>query len=391
MLKNLKIFSLVFLAMLFPYIKLGGGVLPTIYFIIFLPCFFYILSNSFKSDDFFLYAFFSISFLAVFIVGIFNGGEYSLRVLFLVFIFIFIYFSAKQILYFCLNSNIGLNQFYLIMINTILINSVLIILLNIGLIDPNVFYSYIETSPTVFTYPIKRYPGLVFDAFSYLSVLNAFTLCLLLDLYFKQKIKSNTYFLISFFVIFIALVLTGRSGILILILFFVFMQTNFNLRVFKITIFMSLIIVGVTLFPWGDFEWIKSWAFNFIINLVLGAEHIDSSVTGVQSLIFYPENIWLGDSTPFIQVKSDLGIIRFFNSLGLLGSSVLLLYYTFLFLLALRTSDKLSIFLVVMLFLLNFKDVYFVSPYGVTFFVLFIVLGRSKSFIHKGICKREFC
>ncbi|WP_139229905.1 hypothetical protein [Marinobacter daqiaonensis] len=319
----------------------------------------------------------SLFFLSVtFTIGLVKGGVFSFRVVELAVYFPIIFLSANTLVLLILK-NYSAASIYIILINSILFNSVFVIFLNLGVLDVVGFYNFVHIDPKVFTYPIQRYPGFAYDSFSYLSALNAFGLCLLLDCSFKRIIKSRLYISVSIIIIAASIVLSGRVGIVIVLLYLFSRLLTFNLSAMKNILIMGIAFFSLTLLDWGSYEWYKDWSFSFLRRIFSGSSQIDSSVSGIVSHhIFLPERLLIGDSIKFSDVKSDLGIVRMINSSGFVGAILYSLYFLFLFVIAVISRSFIAIFFVVMLFLLNFKDVYFVSPYGFNFFLMVVLLSK---------------
>lgn len=367
------IYILMFLGIFFPYINISSVVFPTLVIGFFLPATLCLCRYKLNKDLFFYLIFLCITLGTVYFIASIKGSEYSVRLLTLSIVLFFILYSAKYLVFEGIRSGVGQLGLYNIIINTVLFNSIFIILISLNLIDFTVFYSFIHTNPLVFTYPIPRYPGFAYDAFSYVSVLNAFALCLLLDCFFSKKINFNMIFSLKVTLLFVSLILSGRAGIVVVIIYFLFQLIKFEKRIIYFLIISFCILVFSYFINWGDYEWLKLWAFGFIINIVTGANAVDSSVSGVQSMILLPDNIWVGDSYDFLSVPSDLGFVRAFVSLGLFGIGIFGLFFGYLLYLSIKCKSSFGIFMVCSFLFLNFKDVYFIAPYG-HFFMFFCII-----------------
>lgn len=357
---------LIFLCLFQPYIK-GFSVF---YVIILLPALFLFSDKllKLKVDEFFLI---SAMFLLLFFyaaIGFLKFGIFNQRLFFVFSLNVLMFFVAKIIVeyMFRTESEAYLNK---VVSNAILINSITILILNLGFIKNDFFYSFITTNPLVFEYPIPRYPGFTYDAFSYVSTLTAFGFIFVFRNYFHFQCMSSAKMILFSFVILSSIVFSGRTGI-ILSLFYVVIF--FAISVNKLKYLKFLLIISFLLFfsfsiSWQSYEWIKDWAFGFIEHIFSGEsiKSSDSSVTGVLHSIFLPDDIFFGDFIPFSNVRSDLGFIRVFVSGGIFGLVVTfsLLFLPYLFV-AFKYRSVVLFILTISIVFLNFKDVYLVSPYG---------------------------
>ncbi|WP_340609342.1 hypothetical protein [Xenorhabdus bharatensis] len=388
--ENFHIYSLIFLSLLFPYLNIGNSiVLPTLYPLLFSATVIYLLKYPKKRFSYPLLFLILASIVIVISIGLYKNNEeaISYRLIILFTLLFFIYYTSLYIVNKAKEYSIDQVAFENKIINVIVLNSIIIIMLNLKLMNLDFFYSIIETNPRVFEYPIPRYPGFAFDAFSYVSVLHAFGLCLLIHNFLIEKINFSS-FLFKGIIIFTAIVLSGRAGILIVTLFFIMCSIKLRIR---LLILISICAIGVLTLSYtdlGQYEWIKNWAFGFIKNLLARSDNIDSSVNGVINHIFFPNNFIIGDKISFLSVNSDLGFIRLLVSSGIIGITLFLFYFLFLISLSYKSCDKLVLFFLLSILLLNCKDVYFISPYGVTFFLLFYILSKKHLKIlkidHKG-------
>ncbi|CAJ1881556.1 hypothetical protein HLBENOHH_03132 [Aeromonas dhakensis] len=355
---------LIFLCLLQPYIK-GFSVF---YLIVLLPFFFFKNVLRLKREEFFLVV--SMFVLCAFhiIIGFSNYGVFSSRLLFVFSLNVLIFFTAKVIV-----ENVFKNRteeyFGRVVFYAIFINSIFICLLNTSIVSHDVFYSIVTTNPLVFQYPIPRYPGFTYDAFSYISTLTAFSFIFLLRNYLHFRTITFKKFFVLSVITFMAIVFSGRAGILlsIMIVFLIFLCTKNKVIFFKLAVsFFLLFLISFSL-NWQEYEWVKDWAFGFIFKLFSGSDihELDSSVSGVVQSVFYPKNILLGDGTDFSNIRSDLGFTRLFVSTGIIGLifTVTLLFSPYIYVSLKYKSIPLFI-VSCSLLLLNFKDVYLVSPYG---------------------------
>ncbi|EOE6054293.1 O-antigen polymerase [Vibrio cholerae] len=301
-------------------------------------------------------------------IGFFKSGIFNQRLIFVFILNIVIFLLAKLIVFYFLKNK---NEEYLnrTVLYAITINSFAILFLSLGLISDSVFYSFITTNPLVFEYPIPRYPGFTYDAFSYVSTLTAFGFIFIFRNYFSFKKMTLLSMALYSIITLSAVVFSGRTGValsLCYLVLFLFISKDklrsINFLIISLSIFTIFFTISL-----GEYEWIKDWAFGFIRHIFSGEsiQTSDSSVTGVLHSIFLPERIIFGDMISFSDVRSDLGFIRVFVSSGIVGLIVTFsLFFSPYFLVAFKCRSLTLFILTISLFFLNFKDVYLVSPYG---------------------------
>lgn len=363
----MKTFTLViflFLCLIQPYIY-GFSVF---YIIILLPLVFFWKLYKLQKTEFSLIISMIILIAFNIILGLLKSGEFNQRLIFIFTLNILIFFLSKLIIIYFYDKKTEpyINKTIFL---AIFINSIFIIIINLGIINKDIFYSIIMTNPLVFEYPIPRYPGFTYDAFSYISTLTAFCFIFLFRNYFNFK-KINILQLSFFSLITLAaIVFSGRTGILLtLIYFLLFLILSKNkLSSIKFSLIVIVIVMLSLSIDWYSFEWMKTWAFGFINNILSGdsIKNSDSSVTGVLQSLFLPKNLLFGDQITFSDVKSDLGFVRLLTSSGIIGLLLTItIFYAPYFFAAVKYNSLVLFILTASLLFLNFKDVYLVSPYG---------------------------
>ncbi|WP_342651654.1 hypothetical protein NM449_07335 [Vibrio metschnikovii] len=319
-------------------------------------------------------------------MGLFKNGIFNQRLLFVFSLNIVMFFLAKFIVYSILKN---INELHLnrMVLYAITLNSCTILLLSIGLISDSVFYSFITTNPLVFEYPIPRYPGFTYDAFSYVSTLTAFGFIFIFRNYFSLKEMPLFNMIFYSIITLAAVVFSGRAGVALSLFYLVlfFFISKGKLRNIKFLIVLFFIFSIFFTINWGVHEWIKDWAFGFITHIFSGEsiKTSDSSITGVLYSIFVPERIIFGDMISFSDVRSDLGFIRVFVSSGIIGLIITFsLFFLPYFFVAIKNRSPILFILTMSLFFLNFKDVYLVSPYGhfmlLNLYFCYSIISKSK-------------
>lgn len=368
-------YALVFACLYFPYVSALGLTIPTLLFSHVLLASIYLVRGRVHRSELFLPCFVLASLAVVSLSAVVGDGVLSLRVIQLAFYLPCLVFSSRYLAREIERCYPGKSA--VVVSNVVAFHSLLIIALNFGVLRSDVFYSIISVDPKVFSYPITRYPGFAFDAFSYVSVLHALGFCIMFERVLSARtLAGRAYLIFAALIILISVVVSGRAGLVVVLLYFCFKCIQLDRRAVRYITFIVLFAFVSFLFDWGRHEWYKDWAFSFIISALSGGGVDDSSVRNLATHVFLPENLILGDSTRFVDVPSDMGLVRIFVSLGVLGLALFVAYYSLFFYYALKAKYALGGFLAVTLLLLNFKDVYFISPYGHTFLVFFLCFGE---------------
>lgn len=234
--------------------------------------------------------------------------------------------------------------------------------------DLRFIYDYIATNPKVFSYPIPRYPGLVYDGFSYLSVFYALIHLICMQLWLEKKVTTFR-FLFTTSLMFVGIITSGRMGLLIGIIGSIFLiLKNRSFRIGRISL-AGIILFSGTLAA-NQYSSLFSeylvWSLNAILIFAPGS--IATDTTAVE--LFNNHFFFIGESfTDFLfgtfdfgfpggSYNSDVGWVRIFNGFGLIGIVSVLISTWYLT----RHNIYLTIFGYVFLIGL-FKDWYFLFPY----------------------------
>lgn len=234
--------------------------------------------------------------------------------------------------------------------------------------DIRIIYEFIAINPKVFDYPIPRYPGLVYDGFSYLSVFYSLLYLLSMQTWREKKI-SNTRFLFNSIVLLTAILTSGRFGILIalmgsLVIFFSGRSIGLGRTLLVFLLVFLTALVGIKYSP--TFYEYFIWNSVAILSLITGNFSADSTVSELIDNHFF----LIGDSFsdflfgtfdfgfPGGNYSSDIGWVRIFNGFGVIGVITTLLSGWYIC----RKSKYLIIFFCVFIIAL-FKDWYFMFPY----------------------------
>jgi len=231
-----------------------------------------------------------------------------------------------------------------------------------------VVYSIIAVNPKVFTYPIPRYPGFVYDGFSYLSVFIflALTLCVVYLKKLTSKVSSTTMSIVSV-INMLGVLISGRLGVLLSLFTMPLWPKKF---IFINIIFIAVIALCISILYADIFETIASyviWNLFQVVNIVFNGISTDTSASDLvhNHFVFNNENFFTllfgsGDfgfgKTAYL---SDSGYIKLFNGLGFIGGTAFILGIVgLLFDRSLWMALFFAVFFIVML-----KDFYLLFPY----------------------------
>ena len=247
------------------------------------------------------------------------------------------------------------------------LNSALVVITTL-LPSSRVIYKVIAINPKVFEYPIPRYPGLVYDGFSYLSVFTVLglTLCLI----YRNKLYdglSRPVDSLQSIISLLGTLISGRLGILFA--FFLSILWPKKVIFYKILL-LCLVVLGVRVFAYNIYENIAgyvTWNLLQVINIIVNGVVADSSSADLFknhmelknndffTMLFGNGDFGFGESNYI----SDSGYIKIFNGMGILGGVVfMLLLLTLLY----DRSTWMKLFFAV-LCIAMVKDFYLFFPY----------------------------
>jgi hypothetical protein len=218
------------------------------------------------------------------------------------------------------------------------------------------------------------------------------------------RIGEIMLFTLGQVIIFISILLIGRTGLIVILLFvlaLIFYRINNiiqNSRASRKSIklifaFIIFAIIGLMTVNFSKYKKNIDFAFELVISLT-EKKTLDRSTSEVLKNHFFlpqkPANLLLGTgnfgrSPRLPYVRSDVGYVLFINGAGIIG---MLIGYSFFFP-GLYYSYKyrwlkpyLSWFITVYLFamiILNLKDYYFISPVGYSqiYFIVICILGKE--------------
>jgi hypothetical protein len=292
-----------------------------------------------------------------------------------------------------------------------IINSIFVIATFLSPQFKEFLYSFIGITATAKRYlfgdvTVVRYQGIVPSGFSFLSTTHALLLVIGIWGFYMDKRKYNLLEIIIFLagqiIIFIAILLIGRTGLIIILLFLIallFYWINsviHNYRISKksvklISLFIVVAVVGIMTVNFSKYKKNIDFAFELVINLT-EKRTLDRSTAEVikQHFIFPKKTVNLlfgtgnfGRSPGLPYVSSDVGYALFINGAGIIGMLIGFafyfpgLYYSHKYR---RLNPYLVWLITVFLFaliILNLKDYYYISQVGYSqiYFILICILG----------------
>lgn len=253
---------------------------------------------------------------------------------------------------------------------------------------------------------VVRYQGIVPSGFSFLSTTHALLLIAGVWGFFMDKrkyfLKDIIFFSFGQIIIFLAILLIGRTGLIVISLFIfalIFYRLSDNLQNYRaskksikfIGIMIVIVIIAISTMNFSKYRKNLDFAFELVISLTQKGSLDRSSKEVVTHQLFIPHDIKglligngnFGRSHSLPYVDSDAGLILFINGAGLIG---LLIGFSFLlpgFYYSYRYRKKnsylswfIAVYLIVFI-ILNLKDYYFISQVGYSqvYFIAICILS----------------
>ncbi|MFM5019586.1 hypothetical protein ACEUDO_01235 [Aeromonas rivipollensis] len=265
------------------------------------------------------------------------------------------------------------------------INAVFTILVLLSPDVRDILYSIIDTSPQNEEHLASgiRSSGLFVFGGSLMSLFHC--LIIYIGLVYIQHKKNHKNIKLSFidlvliFLNVIAVFLSGRMGVLILIigflaiLFFPERFTRANRRLVLNAIFLlTATLTGLVIFFYNEFKVFIEWAFELFINVLSGNEATTASSEVLKSMYHFPNEIIFGEgvfSSRELGIDSGYVLLTWYFGVFAVLATLILLFYNFL--LALQNNknrDMLAVYITCLCLILigNFKDVYLFGSNGIT-------------------------
>ena len=321
-----------------------------------------------------------------------NASNY--RIIKLLIFIPFIFWSAKLFITRLFKDKSQMQIFKIIIIFG-LINSLFSYLCFFSITFRDFFYSIVYVNPKLFEYPIFRPSGLLYDGSSYASVLYSIFIIITIN-YYKNCVsnKERIFSLLCFSVFMINILFLGRFGLLIILSYLIFFFIkNFSLNkislkiVFFIITILSIIFLLLNQIDSKILNYFE-WSTNFV-NLIFDSNKSITDDTSVKELLNNHFNLnmtffeWIFGSNKILnKISLDPGIIRLIAGYGLI---VTIIFYSHLFLLIYhikkstkinQTTKDISLAILFIIVVANFKDFYIFSPYSI-YFLLFLIIESS--------------
>lgn len=258
---------LLFFLLFAPYFSVLGYQIPVGYLVYFSCFVIYFLR---RKEDFHLVfgdpllrtiAFFSVVCAILFFINSLRRGDIDFKLLRLSIDPIIIYFASRYIFlaHSVLGKGYGFSRLIVALSTLNFINASAIYLCFISEGFNSLFYSVVQVNPKIFEYPVPRFSGFLYDGFSYASTLMSIITITCHVLYANAnanantnvKVKVNNSLLILLLHIFTipASLLAGRTGAVILIVYFTFVfffsARDFILLILKPRKFFFMSVIGI--------------------------------------------------------------------------------------------------------------------------------------------------
>lgn len=254
----------------------------------------------------------------------------------------------------------------------------------------------------------ERYQGIVHSGFSFLSTTHALLLIIGVWGFYmnskKPRMTEMILFILGQIIIFISILLIGRSGLIVVFLFLTFLilyRINDFFRGMKLSkrnlsmviILFTIIVIILTIVDYKKYKKNIDYAFELVIYLK-DKGTLDRSTSGIiQNHFIFPNSAFelivgngnFGRSSSFPNIPSDVGYVLFINGAGIFGMMVGFSFYFVGFYYAFKYR-RLNLYLyrfiftsIIALIILNLKDYYYIG-YGdfcQIYFILICIFGRE--------------
>jgi hypothetical protein len=225
---------------------------------------------------------------------------------------------------------------------------------------------------------VNRYAGFTPSGFSLLSVYMAL-LAIFINESTKKRKRSVSHFLFIF-VVLIALVFVGRSGLYFFLLYLFLSGNIFRIRSLAFITAASLLAFIIS--PNISFDLFNY--FDFAFELFINGFSSNSIETLANNEIFVPEPSFFGSGN-LVRAEggadSDIGWIKLITCFGYLG---VLIYFSLFFyvfsngLNARSLTSPIFLYLMAALVVFNFKDLYLLSSGYIQVFIIMYFMHRNS-------------
>lgn len=224
---------------------------------------------------------------------------------------------------------------------------------------------------------------------------------------FNLSKKDRNFILISLPLVFVSLLFTGRTGLIIIpfafVLYYFLLLVNGRFRIRNLGILITIpalcvlmyfiIRLGISLIS-PEYEVIMSlwekWALdNFLVNFGLASETTSgvNTLDRLEAYIIFPSDdmkFFFGDTTTWGIIRTDLGYIRMLYSVGFIGALLFYGGFILVFVHIYNNVDTYSlklliIFLACWMLLVEYKEPVFGNIYfAATIFLLYFFSTNKK-------------
>jgi len=273
----------------------------------------------------------------------------------------------------------------------------------------NILYSIVPlgVKGEVFVESMVRSPGLTTGGGDALSVIQAvgliFGIYYFVDIRREFSLYSFFKHIISFLILLLSILLSARTGLVLLFLFIVGLlfyklfiaisrstiSRSLFLKVsFAIGLFLIIVPIGYNYLMQSEYSRFARRAFELYINYIETGEIGTSSSNKVQDMYFLPKDkvhLYFGDGNfgrdddlPYID--SDIGYIRTIYGVGIVGTIIMFMPLFYLLFVAIKSFklnrylSQMLVVLIVILLITNLK-VFHYFEFRESFRVLFLLIA----------------
>lgn len=404
----MKIVTLLFFLIFSPFLVVGGITVHLPYYYMLLLCIFYTygaIKNGVRRNEIILI---TISFLPLyyFLSNAFFHNVYDILVIYESILNVAFVICAIQLVKYTKSNSFDIALYELMrgVFVVGVIHAVIMILVFIIPTFQNFLYSYVYINEVgkEFLELSYRSPGLTTAGGDGLSVFQSISLVFGLYLYLNHKgmdtLVRMLLYIISFAVLIISILLSGRTGFVIFavgawlifsnkILVFSINRKLFFRVLFVLSMLLLIIITLFTFLESSQYSRLFFRAFELVINLVSHGEISSGSTDDLLTMYFLPDaknqllfgdgNFGRSESLPFLH--SDVGYVRILFGGGVLGLFILFLpvfiMYLYLYFKVKVVECRFVLnFIFITFVVVNFKVLFvFPSSLGIKLLYLFFV------------------
>lgn len=398
--KAFLFFIWLFILIIIPQFILFGIVFNTL-FLLSIPLII-INYNKFRNDisyDKLLQIFLLIICFHLFIALYNQFFEFGILRQMLIFPVLFINFYYYLLKFKNFKPNSTLKYFFAFILIVLTINSLTILLTVISPTFTNLLYNIVyltekQSGGISDTRLVPRYSGFAVSGFSYLSFKYMFLYIISIMYFSKEKLstKHSVFIIITSFIIIISLFFVARTGLLFVIIFFLyFLFKNYitKFKIKEILYFIGFVLLFYKLISFyisDQFGFALERSFDYIFNYLDNSDIDNGTISDLSKELIFPKYTyqWLlgtGDFGRDREFITDIGWLTFLNGSGLIGILFYYLPYLYIIIKSWYTSYKgITIILIFTSFIANAKDlVYLEHGYIQAFCILTVLLLWKKS------------